>query len=79
MVKDGLGGLPAYYLRLCVNKKEPSIHMKWLLLDGAAGWPAVNAGCDSKFGSGARLCNAKEVYQGGGAARSPSFMLSSRL
>lgn len=35
-------------------------------VNGGAGWPAVNAACTSKFGNGARVCAAYEIYNNGG-------------
>ena len=36
--------------------------------NGGAGWPAINAACASKFGQGARICTASEIYMNGGPA-----------
>ena len=42
-------------------------------VNGGSGWPAVNAACTSKFGSGARICTGSEIYMNSG----PSLPMAS--
>jgi hypothetical protein len=48
------------------NGERQFVGFSDVTVNGGSGWPAVNAACTSKFGTGARICLDSEIYMNGG-------------